>query len=166
MAEGPLRTQRKPQKKISEYGYQLQEKQKTKLVYGVREAQFRRYFEIAAKNRAQTGKTLLQLLERRLDNVVFRSGLALSRPHARQMVSHRHFTLNGRRVSAPSTSVSPGDVIAPVKISGRELRQDITPSNWLSVDKKTLKIKVDRIPEDNDLPIEFDTQKIVEFYSR
>jgi len=153
-------------KKVSEYGLQLREKQKAKQAYGLREAQFRRYFQVAAKNRAQTGPTLFQLLERRLDNVVFRAGLSLSRAHARQLVSHRHFLLNGKRVSLPSILVKTSDKIEPVTPKKFSLRSDATTAGWLKVDKKKLTVTVASLPESADLPAEYDSQKIVEFYSR
>ena len=158
--------QQQRRRKITEYGYQLQEKQKTKQAYGLREKQFRLYFESAAKNRSETGNTLLQTLESRLDNVIFRSGLAMSRPQARQLISHRHFALNGRRVSIPSILVKPGDVITPntLKTVHFEAERGIAP--WLDLNKKSLSITVERLPIAEELPLEFDTQKIVQFYSR
>ena len=98
--------------KLAGYGVQLREKQKVKRIYGVLEDQFRLYFEQAERTRGITGETLLQLLERRLDNVAYRSGFATSRPAARQLVRHGHFTVNGRKVNIPSFSVKPGDVVA------------------------------------------------------
>ena len=98
--------------KLAGYGVQLREKQKVKRIYGVLEDQFRRYFEQAERTRGITGETLLQLLERRLDNVAYRLGFATSRPQARQLVRHGHFTVNGRKVDIPSFSVKPGDVVA------------------------------------------------------
>jgi small subunit ribosomal protein S4 len=98
--------------KIAGYGIQLREKQKVKRIYGVLEDQFRRYFETADRQRGITGETLLQLLERRFDNVVYRLGLATSRAQARQLVRHGHFLINGKKVDIPSYSVRPGDVVA------------------------------------------------------
>lgn len=158
--------QRARQRKITEYGTQLQEKQKTRNAYGLREAQFRRYYNLAAKFRGQTGQMLLKNLESRLDNVLFRAGLAKTRAQARQLVSHRHFKLNGLRVSIPSIAVKVGDVIEPHKGGEIEFAPETTAADWLKVDKKTGKVTVTRLPEASDLPIEFDTQKIVEFYSR
>src|SRR5437870_11968226 len=100
--------------KLVGYGLQLREKQKVKRIYGVLENQFRRYFETAERTRGITGETLLQLLERRLDNVVYRLGLATSRPQARQLVRHGHFLVNGKKVDIPSYSVKPGDLIAVI----------------------------------------------------
>src|SRR5919109_3432126 len=106
--------------KLAGYGLQLREKQKVKRIYGVLEDQFRRYFEAAERTRGITGETLLQLLERRLDNVAYRLGLATSRPQARQLVRHGHLTVNGRKVNIPSFSVKPGDVIT-VRQSSRKV---------------------------------------------
>lgn len=153
-------------RKLSDYGQQLQEKQKTKRDYGLREKQFRRYFTEAAKNRAQTGQALLTLLEQRLDNVIFRAGLALSRPHARQMVSHRQWVINDHRVSVPSTQVKVGDKIVPAKGVNVEYRKDVNRPEWLTVSEKTKEIKVKRAPTNQELPIEYDSQKIIEFYSK
>lgn len=158
-------TQQRRPRKLTEYGTQLVEKQKTRNAYGLREAQFRRYFSQAAKFRGKTGEMLLQTLERRIDNVLFRAGLTRSRAQARQLINHRHFTLNGRRVSIPSTLVNVKDVIAPHK--SYEAPEETQPiADWLKVDKKGNKVTVERLPEGADLPLEFDTQKIIEFYSR
>ncbi|OGD61083.1 hypothetical protein A3A71_02500 [Candidatus Berkelbacteria bacterium RIFCSPLOWO2_01_FULL_50_28] len=153
-------------RKVTEYGTQLQEKQKARIAYGLREKQFRRYFNQAAKDKAQTGNSLLTLLERRIDNVVFRAGLVQSRAQARQLISHRHFKLNGRRINVASILVTVGDVIEPVSAKDLNLRQDISQTSWLKTDKKTLKVTVESFPSAEELPLEFDTQKIVEFYSR
>lgn len=162
----PAPQQRQKQRKLTEYAIQLQEKQKTRNSYGMREAQFRRYFAIASRFKGQTGQMLLQALERRLDNVLFRSGIVKSRAHGRQMASHRRATLNGVRISIPSILVSEGDVIEPYKGVTVEFNPETPAADWLKVDKKTGKITVLRLPIGNDLPIEFDTQKIIEFYSR
>lgn len=152
-------------KKITEYGQQLIEKQKTKRTYGMRETQFKRYFTEASKVRGKAGEMLLQTLERRIDNVLYRSGFAKTRKQARQLVGHRHMRLNGVRVSIPSILVKEKDVIAPYK-GTLEYQPESPGVDWLKVDKKTGKIIVIRLPEGTDLPIEFDTNKIVEFYSR
>jgi small subunit ribosomal protein S4 len=168
--KGPMTGQRpggnRRQKKITEYGSQLQEKQRLRNNYGMREKQFRRYFELAAKFRGQTGRALLEQLERRLDNVLFRAGLATSRAQARQLVSHKHFRVNGKRVNIPSLTVSVKDIIEPVKKEGLSIRPEAGEYAWLDVDKKTLKVTVKSMPTESDLPIEFDTQKVIEFYSR
>ncbi len=156
----------KRQKKVTEYGQQLQEKQKTRNSYGMREKQFRKYFDAAAKFHGTTGSVLLQTLERRLDNTVFRAGLVKTRAQARQLISHRHFQLNGHRVSVASILVKPGDVIEYYKKREIDWNEDAHDVDWLKVEKKTGKVTVTSLPEGSDLPIEFDTQKIVEFYSR
>jgi len=153
-------------KKISEYGKQLQEKQKTRNSYGLREAQFKRYFDAAAKFKGQTGEMLLQILERRLDNVVFRAGFTRSRAQARQLVNHRHMTLNGNRVGIPSISVKVDDVIVFHKEHEVSIAPETPKVDWLKVDPKKGKITVERIPTGIDLPVEFDTQRVVEFYSK
>lgn len=157
---------RKPQRKVTDYGLQLAEKQSMKRTYGMREKQFRRYFAQAAKNRQQTGQALLVELERRLDNVIFRAGLALSRAQARQMVSHRHIMVNGSRVRTPSQLVVPGDSIKPYSGSSLEFHNEMPKLHWLTVNPKTREIKINHLPEASELPIEFDYQKVIEFYSK
>ena len=172
-------TERNPggqmRKKKSEYALQLQEKQKVKFVYGVMEKQFRMYYEKAARMSGKTGEDLLSLLERRLDNVVYRLGLAMTRREARQLVSHAHFTVNGTKVDIPSYLVKVGDVIE-VKDSSRSsvkfkrlLGEDapvVLVPQWLEREKNALKGTVTRLPvrEDIDLPIE--EHLIVELYSK
>jgi len=156
----------KRQKKISQYGTQLKEKQSLRNSYGLREEQFRRYFNIAAKFRGQTGMVLLQLLEIRLDNIIFRAGLAKTRAQARQMVSHRHIKLNGQRTSIPSIQVKKGDIVEPYKSGKFEILKEIKAPDFLKVDTKSGKIEVKRLPESDELPLEFDTQKVIEYYSK
>ena len=162
-------------KKKSEYALQLQEKQKVKFVYGVMEKQFRMYYEKAARMQGKTGEELLSLLERRLDNVVYRLGFAMTRREARQLVSHAHFTVNGTKVDIPSYLVKAGDVIE-VKDSSRSsvkfkrlLGEDapvVLVPQWLDREKNALKGTVTRLParEDIDLPVE--EHLIVELYSK
>jgi len=152
-------------KKLTEYGQQLVEKQKLRQAYGMREKQFRRYFDTAAKNKQQTGRTLLALLERRLDNVIFRVGLAESRKQARQLVSHRHFKLNDRRVSTPSALVVVGDKISPATKKVTQLKE-FEKISWLKFDKMTQQVEITALPDEASLPLEYDTQKIIELYSR
>lgn len=160
--------------KASEYGTQLREKQKAKRYYGVLESQFRSYFEMALKMKGKTGENLLSLLERRLDNTVYRLGFAMSRAEARQLVLHGHFTINGRKVNIPSYLVKPGMVIALKEqsrsldkfksvIEANSFRQ---PPKWLDYDAAALSAKVVTTParEDVDLPIT--EQLIVELYSK
>ena len=163
-------------KKKSEYALQLQEKQKVKFVYGIMEKQFHAYYEKAARMHGKTGDMLLSLIERRLDNVVYRLGFAMTRREARQLVSHAHFTVNGKKVNIPSYLVRSGDVIE-VKESSRSsvkfkrLLGEDAPSilvpQWLDRQKDALKGTVTRLPvrEDiNDMPIE--EHLIVELYSK
>ncbi len=162
-------------RKQSEYAMQLQEKQKVKFIYGILEKQFHAYYEKAAKAPGITGENLLVTIERRLDNVVFRLGFAMTRREARQAVSHGHFTVNGRRVDIPSYLVSPGDVIEVREGSRnsvmfkRLLGEDaifITAPQWLAREKNTLKGTVTKLPtrEDIDFPVE--ETLIVELYSK
>ncbi|MBP7176675.1 MAG: 30S ribosomal protein S4 [Thermoclostridium sp.] len=161
-------------KKVSEYGVQLREKQKAKRFYGILESQFRRYYEMSMRKKGVTGEILLQLLESRLDNVVHRMGYGSSRDESRQLVTHGHFFVNGRRVSIPSYLVKPGDEIIVAESSRKSTRfkdiLDITGSKvvpkWLEVDQENLKGKVVSLParEDIDLPIQ--EHLIVELYSK
>lgn len=154
-------------RKLSDYGLQLLEKQKCKFVYGLREKPLQRLFKIAAKNPENTGELFLVLLERRLDNVVYRGNLAYSRLHARQMISHGKFTLNQKKIDAPGILIKVGDEISP-KISDKEkikIQENIVP-DWLLLNKKTKTITVKKLPVRLDAPAEIDEQLIVEFYNR
>ncbi len=161
-------------KKMSEYGIQLREKQKARRFYGILESQFRSYFGMAVKRKGITGENLLQILESRFDNVVYRLGLATSRPEARQLVRHAHFTVNGKKVNIPSILLEPGDVIAVTdKFKGSEKTKSIVEiaggkvvPKWLEFDAENLKGKVVSLParEDIDLPIK--EHLIVELYSK
>jgi len=161
-------------RKLSNYGLQLREKQKVKRIYGVLEKQFRRYFYIASKKKGVTGKVLLQLLERRLDNVVFRMGLAISRSQARQIVRHNQISVNSVRVNIPSYLVDINDVIqvktkdkAKNKIKeNMELSKDRTVSSWLEFNAAELSAKVLRLPEKEDIQQQIQEQLIVELYSK
>jgi small subunit ribosomal protein S4 len=160
--------------KMVGYGIQLREKQKVKRIYGVLEEQFRRYFEQAERTRGITGETLLQLLERRLDNVAYRLGLATSRPQARQLVRHGHLTVNGRKVDIPSFSVKPGDIVA-VKQNSRksvailhaleEVKGRGVPE-WLVVEAEGMSAKVGSIPNRQQINLPVQEQLIVELYSK
>ncbi len=158
----PVRRGRTP--KLSEYGQQLREKQKARFTYGLREKQFRNYFTRAAQSGEATGTLLLQLLERRLDNVLYRLSLTQSRAQARQMVTHGHVTVNGQKVSIPSYLVKVGDTIQLVKVEAQP--REVTIPAWLSFDKKKNVGSVDHLPEREDLDLEINEQLIVEFYSR
>ncbi|MCR4436234.1 MAG: 30S ribosomal protein S4 [Clostridiales bacterium] len=161
-------------KKLSEYGVQLREKQKARRFYGILESQFRKYFDMASKKKGVTGETLLQLLETRLDNTVYRLGLATSRPEARQLVTHGHFTVNGKKVNIPSYLLKVGDVVAVKERSKSSPKikaiSEITGSKvipkWLEFDGENLTGKVVALParEDIDLPIK--EHLIVELYSK
>jgi small subunit ribosomal protein S4 len=169
------KTSGKPQRsKISEYGRQLREKQKMRRYYGVHETQFENYFREAARVPGQTGRTFLQLLERRLDNVVYRLNLATSRAQARQLVTHRHFRLNGKIVNVPSIIVKPGDVItigerslkAPVFGANLEVAGSRRPPEWLEWNDTEKSGKVLQVPTKEQIDTPVDIQLIVEFYSR
>lgn len=151
--------------KTSDYGRQLREKQKARFTYGVLEKQFRRYYEQAAKSKGSTGEIILQILERRLDNVVYRLGLAVSRHHARQLVNHRKITVNGKIVNIPSYIVTKGDIIDPKKPEDYQIYEAETPK-WLSFDKKKKSGKVIALPERDEMPLDINLQLIVEYYSR
>ncbi|OPX42991.1 30S ribosomal protein S4 [Ruminiclostridium hungatei] len=161
-------------KKMSEYGIQHREKQKVRRYYGILEGQFSEYFEMASRRKGITGENLLQILETRLDNVVYRLGLGTSRPESRQLVTHGHFTVNGRRVNIPSYLLKVGDVIAlaPKSRSSEKVKaiSDITGGKvipkWLEYDAENFTGKVVALParEDIDLPIK--EHLIVELYSK
>ena len=161
-------------KKMSEYGTQLREKQKAKRYYGLLENQFYHYFELASKMTGKTGENLLKVLESRLDNVVYRAGFAMSRPEARQLVSHGHFTVNGKAVNIPSYLVKAGDVVAIVeksmssdKIKGvLEANASRPALNWLSVDKNKAQATVVNLPERSEIDLQVEEQLIVELYSK
>ena len=161
-------------RKVSEYGMQLKEKQKLKFIYGVLEKPFRHYFEIAEKMEGKAGENLLSILESRLDNVVFRMGLALTRREARQLVSHGHFTVNGQRVDIPSYRVKVGDVVELCDNSKKldkfkdvieATKGRVTPL-WLEADKENAKAKVTRMSVKDDLDYEVEETFIVELYSK
>lgn len=160
--------------KISNYGLQLREKQKLKRMYGVMEKQFRRYFEIAAKSKGVTGRLLLQLLERRMDNVIFRLGLAVSHAQARQVVRHNFVYVNSKRVNIPSYLIDKDDIIElktkdkslPKFKENLELSRDRSVPAWLEFDLAQLKAKVLRLPEKEDIPRTIQEQLVVELYSK
>ena len=161
-------------KKLSEYGTQLREKQKTKSFYGVGEKQFRKYFEMAESKKGITGENLLQILESRLDNVIYRIGFGSSRAQARQLVNHGHFDVNGVKTDIPSYLVKPGDVITvrENKKDSKTLKENVEANNarpipeWLEKNNEKLEAKVLRLAarEDVDLPVE--EHLIVELYSK
>jgi small subunit ribosomal protein S4 len=165
--------QAKSRKKISEYGIQLREKQKVKRAYGMLETQFEKYYNIAERMKGKTGENLLKLLEMRLDNVVYRLGLADSRPQARQTVMHGHILVNGKKVDIPSYIVSVGDEISVKKKSAdidrfKEIREtEARPMpSWLSMDNATLTGKVVSEPARDDIDLTIEEHLIVEYYSK
>ena len=168
------RNPKQGRKKQSEYGLQHNEKQKVKFIYGVLEKQFRKYYVMATKKQGITGEMLLQILESRLDNVVFRLGLANTRREARQIVNHGHITVNGQKVDIPSYLVKPGDVIAVREKSKNSVRiKEIVETNanrvvpkWLSMDKNTLTGKVITLAARDDIDYEVEEHLIVELYSK
>ncbi len=160
--------------RISEYGVQLREKQKVRRQYGVLEAQFRNYFERASKATGKTGDMLVKTLERRLDNVLYRMGLAPSRKAARQLVLHRHFLVNNRIVDVPSYLLNPGDVVQ-VRDKSKKLElihasmkrmKDNAMLPWLSLDKASMTGTFLNVPERADIPLNANEQLIVELYSK
>ena len=160
-------------KKLSEYGVQLREKQKVKRAYGMQEGQFRSYFEDAVKMKGVSGANLLSLLERRLDNVVYRMGIAESKPQARQFVLHGHITVNGKKVDIPSFRVNAGDVIAVKESSASKERfkqiseQSARPlPKWLTFDLEQLKGTVVALPDRDDIDLTIEEHYIVELYSK
>ena len=159
-------------KKLTEYGMQLREKQKAKRYYGVLEKQFHSYYEKADNQEGIAGENLLRLLERRLDNVVYRMGLAASHKEARQLVLHGHFTLNGHKANIPSILVRVGDVIAVKETESAKIKElveamgeKIAPK-WLEIDKTNGSAKVVAMPERDDIDFEFNEQLIIELYSK
>jgi small subunit ribosomal protein S4 len=161
--------------KVSDYGVQLREKQKVKRIYGVVEQQFRRYFEAATRQKGRTGENLLRLLERRLDNVLYRLGFAPSRKAARQLVLHKHFLVNGVSVNIPSYLVKPGDVIKVAEGSNqldiihsslKRMKDEMLPP-YLQLDKAQLAGTFLNVPERGDIPLpDINEQLIVELYSK
>jgi small subunit ribosomal protein S4 len=160
--------------KFSEYSIQLREKQKLRRMYGILEGQFRRYFEMADRAKGVTGETLLQLLERRLDNIAYRVGFATSRSEARQLVRHGHFEVNGRKVNIPSYLVRAGDVVAVREGSRKvariqeslELAQRRGVPDWLEVTPEAFSGKVKTLPQRSDLTMPINEKLVVELYSK
>ena len=161
-------------KKLSEYGLQHREKQKTRRYYGVLESQFAKYFEMAEKKQGITGDNLLRILESRLDNIVYRAGFAMSRPEARQLVRHGHFTVNGKRVNIPSYLVKAGDVIAICEKSmALEKMKGVIEANsarpvcsWLDVNAEKGQVTVTKLPDREEIDFSVEEHLIVELYSK
>jgi small subunit ribosomal protein S4 len=161
-------------RKVGEYGLQLREKQKVRKTYGVLERQFRNYFRAASKHTGVTGEYLLRTLELRLDNVVYRAGFAPSRAAARQLVAHRHFTVNGVPTDIPSFQLKAGDKIEvrearrarePFKVAKETLRNHQGPE-WLTIDPATLSATIVTPPSRDQMPLDLNEQLVVEYYSR
>ncbi|MCD7779547.1 MAG: 30S ribosomal protein S4 [Candidatus Gastranaerophilales bacterium] len=159
-------------KKLSEYAIHLNEKQKIRLTYLVNEKQFVRYYNEASRRKGVTGTVLLQLLESRLDNILFRTGFAISRKQARQIVNHGHVLVNGKRVDIPSYLVKPADVIT-FKSGSSDFIKTVTESidlalapAWMTIDKEAQKVTFDRIPEREELDPELKEQLVIEYYSK
>ncbi len=161
-------------RKLSEYGTQLREKQKVRRAYGILEGQFAHYFEMASKKDGVTGENLLSIVESRLDNVVYKLGLAVSRPEARQLVSHAHFTVNGKKVNIPSYLVKPGDVIAVREKSRSSAKFEavlastesrIVPK-WLDMNRDTMEGRVVALAEREDIDLPIEEHLIVEYYNK
>ena len=159
-------------KKSSEYGIQMRAKQKAKRYYGVLESQFAKYFEMAEKRTGMAGENLLKILESRLDNVVYRAGFGMSRRQARQLVLHRHFTVNGERVNIPSYLVKPGDVIAVHGSACDKIKENVELNSarpvpmWMSFDANDMKVTFNRMPERSEIDLDVEEQLIVELYSK
>jgi small subunit ribosomal protein S4 len=159
--------------KFSEYGVQLREKQKVKRIYGLLETQFHSYFEKANRQKGVTGENLIKMLERRLDNVVFRLGFSSSRKSARQLVLHRHVLVNGKIVNIPAYILSPGDVIS-IKEKSKKLdtihnslrRTKDNVYSWIQIDKASLSGTFMQVPEREEVPVNANEQLIVELYSK
>ena len=168
------RQPRRTRGKVSEYGTQLKEKQKAKFIYGVLEKQFRSYYNKAKKMQGITGENLISLLERRIDNVVFRLGLANTRRQARQVVRHGHITVNGKRLDIPSALVEVGDVVAVCEKSQsnaffkalKETNNALSAPAWLEADQENLKGNVVRFPNRDEIDVPVNEQSIIELYSR
>ena len=161
-------------KKLSEYGTQLREKQKTKAFYGVQEKQFRKYFEMASVTKGVTGERLLQILESRLDNVVYRLGFGVSRAQARQLVNHGHFEVNGKKVDIPSYLVKAGDVVSvrEIRKDNKTIKENVENNSsrpipaWLEKDNEKLSGKVLKLASREDIDIPVQEHLIVELYSK
>jgi small subunit ribosomal protein S4 len=161
-------------KKTSDYGLQLKEKQKLKFIYGVLETQFANYYDIAAKQEGMTGENLLRLLERRLDNVIFRMGMAKTRKEARQLVRHNHFLVNGKKANIPSILVRVGDTVTVAETSKdsekfkalAEIMNSRISPKWLEVDKQNATAKVVALPQRDDIEYPVEEQLVVELYSK
>ncbi|MDD5623149.1 MAG: 30S ribosomal protein S4 [Candidatus Peribacteraceae bacterium] len=171
---GPGKSPRARSGRMSEYSKQLKEKQKVRDLYGLSEQQFRNLYQTAAKTTGQTGEVFKQLLERRLDNVIYRAGFALTRLQARQFVSHGHFIINGFRVTTPSFQVRPGQTIemrasskhSPVFGPILDAHEKYLPPPWLKVDSSVFRVEVVSLPDAEAAEQGMDIRQVIEFYSR
>ena len=151
--------------KPSDFALQLQEKQRAKFIYGLRERQFSKIFSLASKNKDSTGTKFLQLLESRLDNVIYRSGMATTRRHARQLVSHGHYKVNDKIVDIPSYTLKENDTVSPANIQNFKFNE-IETLKWIKIDNKKISATLTKIPTREEIPFEVDEQLIVEYYNR
>lgn len=171
---GPPGQHKQVRGRLSDYGLQLREKQKVRRMYGVLEKQFRNYYKIAARKKGSTGENLLRLLECRLDNVIYRMGLGVTRAEARQLVSHKSILVNGRLINIPSYQVSPGDEITLTEKASKQFRvkssmdiaEQIGHVDWVDVDPKKFSGVFKSAPDRDELPAEINEQLIVELYSK
>ena len=169
--KGPKMNSRR---RLSPYGLQLREKQKARFLYGILEKQFRNYYDKASKDIGSTGDSLLILLEKRFDNVMYRTGMFNTRRQARQAVNHGHFLINDKKVNIPSYEIKVGDKISWKEKSKKSSLFEIATSNtknndaakWLSLDKNELSVQINNLPSASDAELEIDTRQIVEYYSR
>ena len=169
--KGPKMNSRR---RLSPYGIQLREKQKARFLYGILEKQFRNYYDKASKDIGSTGDSLLILLEKRFDNVMYRTGMFNTRRQARQAVNHGHFLINDKKVNIPSYEIKEGDKISWKEKSKKSILFEIATSNtknndtakWLSLDKNELSVQINNLPSASDAELEIDTRQIVEYYSR
>ena len=159
-------------RKVSEYGLQMREKQKARRYYGVLESQFHKYYEMATKRKGVTGENLLSILESRLDNVVYRAGFAMSRKEARQLVLHRHFTVNGKIVNIPSYLLSAGDKVEVKTTDSAKLKECAEKNasrpvpGWMTKDLEKMSVVVDKLPDRADIDFDVAEHLIVELYSK
>lgn len=173
-AHGPGKSPRDQQPRLSEYGQQLKEKQKARDMYGISESQFLGMYLKATKIAGQTGDALKQMLERRLDNVIYRAGLAMTRTQSRQFVGHGLFLVDGIRVTIPSFQVKPGQVItvrpqskaSPIFVSILASHEKYLPPSWMTVDPKAMRIEIQSLPPADAAEQAVDMRQIIEFYSR
>ena len=158
--------------RVSEYCMQLREKQKVKRIYGLMEKQFRKYYDEAARTKGNTGSLLVTILERRLDNVVYRTGLGASRRLSRQLVNHGHFRVNGKKVDIPSFMVKEGDVITVKKETNtyfknvRETLKGAQVPSWINFDEKKLETKINALPNEKEAELDVNINQVVEYYSK